>query len=885
MEVCISNAQEELGLQKQKTSEARARCQNTRRREERAHNTNSDLQEHLAAEEAVKDELLTAQQFLEASNNLVNVLAARNSALAKSKKVLTMRVRRAPTKQEKAVAKVKKDANVFRLQNKGLISDTSRELVTDLVALHNVPVSKILSVIKTVAQSIGVTVEGNISERSVGRIVLESGLIAQAQVIHKVQHAPDVRMSGDGTSLHNIQPESKFLNYSTTLYAGDNSPGEHVNRFLGITTAVNHTAETQLQGWKDVNRDMHEIYNSTVGVDKPVDPDTLPAKVTAMTSDHAPDQKKLARGVGGPEGWKEECDRKLRGQEELRSWKPEDFVPFIMAASAKKVEEAGGLDVYNDMSTAEQDTLNKSMFTEVCVQVGKDVFNAMSPEQQRAADLFIWAGCCMHKELNAVKGGNAAMIASYIGHDRPIPLMNKDNKAAAAGGSSSAKARAETVSEGGGVKLTSLAGMLFNHKDKKKGEGALFHIWFETKLGYAITFPDTSNTRYQSHCEAAGMLLLHRDLFLRYLEHMRDRKGTRRFTNVEQNVYDGLRDPRTETELTVLAAYGQSLSHPYLSEARGEDSVEKNLLELGPLHEHVKSFCRAVVANPDVILGPNASWATASMDGKSWDNPELFYKIMSRQNELPGLRECLVSFFGGALDTWERFSEDYAEGGIISEFSADERKRAWLPTTNDVNEGTLGERRNGSRHAPNMTLEQHNARKMYKRNNTKKYRPLLFPKSLRVIRAKARMFDSSGLTRKRRKAQQDADDAVVGQKRNNDVKKATKQKSINDALDKITPWTTETRVRHDPDTGKEPTNKALDDQLAWHRRAEKLPKGVKSDIPGVSKLSTKAHKTEALISAMHRHHSDSSEGDLGLEDVEDEPIDEADSDVDMELSY
>ncbi|KAJ6601884.1 hypothetical protein DFH09DRAFT_895101, partial [Mycena vulgaris] len=72
-----------------------------------------------------------------------------------------------------------------------------------------------------------------------------------------------------------------------------------------------------------------------------------------------------------------------------------------------------------------------------------------------------------------------------------------------------------------------------------------FHIWFENALGYDITFPDTSNTRYQSHCGAAGVLLLHRDLFLRYLEHMRDRKGNRHFTNVEKNVYDGLRDART----------------------------------------------------------------------------------------------------------------------------------------------------------------------------------------------------------------------------------------------------------------------------------------------------------------------------------------------------
>ncbi|KAJ7920022.1 hypothetical protein B0H13DRAFT_2319937 [Mycena leptocephala] len=277
-----------LDVQKEKTLEARARCQNTRRREGRARTSNSVLQDRLTCTEAVKDELLATQLSLTDSNSRIDILNARNSTLSKKAKAAAMRASRAPTQRANAVAKVKKASSVFYLQERGIISETSRELVTDLVALHNVPVSKFLGVIKTVAQSIGATVAGSISDRSMGRVVLESGLIAQAQVIHKSQHAADIRLSGDGTSLDAIQQESKFLNFTTTLYSG----AEHVNRFLGINTAVNHTAETQLQGWKDVNEEMHEVYNSTVGLDNPVDLDTLPPKITAMNSDHAPGQQK-----------------------------------------------------------------------------------------------------------------------------------------------------------------------------------------------------------------------------------------------------------------------------------------------------------------------------------------------------------------------------------------------------------------------------------------------------------------------------------------------------------------------------------------------------------------------------------------------------------------
>jgi hypothetical protein len=43
----------------------------------------------------------------------------------------------------------------------------------------------------------------------------------------------------------------------------------------------------------------------------------------------------------------------------------------------------------------------------LCIKLGKDRPNALTPEQQCYAALFIWGGCCMHKEMNSVKGGNA----------------------------------------------------------------------------------------------------------------------------------------------------------------------------------------------------------------------------------------------------------------------------------------------------------------------------------------------------------------------------------------------------------------------------------------------------------------------------------------------
>jgi hypothetical protein len=67
-------------------------------------------------------------------------------------------------------------------------------------------------------------------------------------------------------------------------------------------------------------------------------------------------------------------------------------------------------------------------------------------EGRESVDFFVWAGCCMHKDLNAVKGGNTCMQAwwGHNGVDGLVLLMNHDNTAAASGGPSTAQARVVT---------------------------------------------------------------------------------------------------------------------------------------------------------------------------------------------------------------------------------------------------------------------------------------------------------------------------------------------------------------------------------------------------------------------------------------------------------
>jgi hypothetical protein len=134
------------------------------------------------------------------------------------------------------------------------------------------------------------------------------------------------------------------------------------------------------------------------------------------------------------------------------------------------------------------------------------------------------------------------------------------------------------------------------------------------------------------------------------------------------------------------------------------------------------------------------------MDGKVWDRPESIYAIQALAPTLPHLRGALVAFLEGALDTWERFSAEYAPGGEIASASDLQRQNTWVPTTNNHNEGALGAMRVAKQKAPNMTLETHNARKMYKHNNTRAFMDAVLsaPEDRRFLRSTACIVNGEG---------------------------------------------------------------------------------------------------------------------------------------------
>lgn len=405
-------------------------------------------------------------------------------------------------------------------------------------------------------------------------------------------------MSGNGTTIKHLNYEAKHITlpsvprYNPHPAVGPSSPQNQskkgpTTRFFGISMSASHTSEAQLDGWKHTQDRYYDTYNnSPFGSIAPANRDAFAAYILGLGTDHAKDQKKLARLI---EQWKTASDRTVRGEKYMKGADLVELLPIIAEENEQKILEAGGVDAWEALPDTEKDSRDRVIYGRLCTRFGKTAWAALSAEERNNAQLFVWAGCCMHKEMNLVKGGARAVAefwdeAGLIG---PVKLMNKDNTAAAGAGPSTVCERAIAVSMGGAVKLTLLAGIIFNHKDDKKGQQDSYWIFFEWRLGYAVRFPDTSNTRFQSHCDTAAELIVHLPFYLEFLNVVRDKKDSHSFNHMEGNVYKALIDEPTLTELCVFALYAQAISHPYMHIVRGAGDQRINAVDLGPLHQNV----------------------------------------------------------------------------------------------------------------------------------------------------------------------------------------------------------------------------------------------------------------------------------------------------------
>ena len=386
-----------------------------------------------------------------------------------------------------------------------------------------------------------------------------------------------------------------------------------------------------------------------------------------------------------------------------------------MEKAKELTEEIGGSESYQKLSLHEQVKFAETLIRETRICLGEQMYQKLSPEEKVIVDLWVWSGCAMHKDLNAMKGGVEAMSKWWVEFGEgmaPVALMNKFKVVAAESGQ---LLEESSVSDWGGVKLADLVGSLVKHRETKKGHQDRFRAFSIEFLSIPrpIQFLDTSNNRYQSHGLAATEILHHLDLYIAFLEMVANTNAlTGELNNLERNVAAGLADPPTLAELTVISLYSQTISLPFAQHVRALNDVPLNRLDLGPDYDCIKQHMKAVIDDPDLLLG--GSYKVATLYGEEWDNANVIEVIQTRRDSLPHLRELLIAFFQGALETWNRFTKDISKDPKITGATPEQRCLAFRHPTNDQNEGALGLLRRECRAYPNITFNMVNAKLLCK---------------------------------------------------------------------------------------------------------------------------------------------------------------------------
>ncbi|KAJ7687490.1 hypothetical protein B0H17DRAFT_1136218 [Mycena rosella] len=408
---------------------------------------------------------------------------------------------------------------------------------------------------------------------------------------------------------------------------------------------------------------------------------------SVLKADIHSDQKKLFHLAGAK---KVVYEREWRGEQMIIVMVPAELAETLFRISHDAVVDAGGIAAWEQLSDEEHREHHLAAFKKFVQHIRQEAFDKLS-----------------------------------VGTD--------------------AATRAEDRSCGGAIKVASLAGAIFRHKDRKRGQQDTLRYFWDNETGFTICFPDTSNTRFQSHAAACEIIVLHMDLLSQFLVYVRENKISRTLNNMEANVEKGFVCWYTQHEFVAVALLNQNHDAPYLITVRGLRG-EKNFLKLGEFHENVKAHLRRIIANPKLITSPDMTHQTATLDGKPWTKPEVVYAALAMISRwgLTHIDSIIVAFCQGALDDWDSFSEEWKEDGAIAKLSPENIERAWLKVTNDGNESELGIYHQAARSAPNMSLGIHSALRMYKANETSAYLKTLAPSDRQFMRAQVRKEDSSG---------------------------------------------------------------------------------------------------------------------------------------------
>lgn len=242
-------------------------------------------------------------------------------------------------------------------------------------------------------------------------------------------------MSADSTSNRGVNFQSCHIAMRAPTYKPGNPSVDNSttpkSRLLCLESTVDHSASTSVESILKHVEDCLDVFNrspAAARLKKTMNIRNFMRVLKGMNGDHASAEKSAARGLKEK---KHNAALEDLGEESLLSMTVGELVAYLSAWNQKKVAEVGGIDDWNKLCKDEQVKRDKSMMKEIVQTLGKEEYDLLSPMDRRDLDLFIWAGCCMHKDQNSFRCGAAEMMLAWqaLGVQPPILLANKSNAA------------------------------------------------------------------------------------------------------------------------------------------------------------------------------------------------------------------------------------------------------------------------------------------------------------------------------------------------------------------------------------------------------------------------------------------------------------------------
>src|SRR6266496_3409478 len=303
---------------------------------------------------------------------------------------------------ETAKAKIIRQKSVHHLLHKGIFKEETCNLVR-LLSQSCCSANRINDIISAVLNTVGITMVGSISRRSVAQIIREGYFAAQIQLGHEMKMAESMTVSADGTGHQSINYNSRHVHMLVEDYESSDGGIIHATRFLGIKPSCDGSSKEAIADWQTTITEILNFYNcspfgkwsggSLIGL---VD---ILVKLTGMNTDHCSKEKKDAYEIEELKKW---AVNQCLGEEAMMEKSLHEIYELQIGAQRKMIQAAGGQQRWEALPEVTKSEKRAKMVENVVQDLGKGAFELLDLHEKCFLRLFIWAGCGCHKDLNMV---------------------------------------------------------------------------------------------------------------------------------------------------------------------------------------------------------------------------------------------------------------------------------------------------------------------------------------------------------------------------------------------------------------------------------------------------------------------------------------------------